>query len=53
MKFVTETKLIPDACGECILNYLPQGVVIPADAVLVLSKLDRVVYCLLIIRKGN
>jgi len=50
---VTETKLIPDMYRECILNYLPQGVVIPADAVLVLSELDKVVYCLPIIREGD
>jgi len=50
---MTETKLIPDTCGECILNHLLQKAVVLADMVLVLSKLDEVVYCLPIIREGD
>lgn len=50
---MTEPQFIPNTVGECILDHLPQGTVVLANAVLKFCKLDEIVNSLSIVRERD
>ena len=50
---MTEPQLISYTAGESILTNLSQGAVVPLNVILILRKLDKIIYCLSVIGERN